>query len=92
MQKTLTMGAVGGMPIIADVSFLGGPRTNVTIGGTDYIMQDINTSNAVGRFLRRLYGMSAQPAFPITCEAGATVELLACEAAALVAAGAAVLA
>ncbi len=91
--RLLRVGTISGgaTPIMADVSFLGSRKSVVLT--VDYAMERPG-SGLVGAFVNRpfLAGSQRQPEYPYTVAAGTTVELLACEADALIAAGAATLA
>jgi len=84
--RLVQTGTVGATPIQVDATTLGSDvAVKVTIGGTDYI-----ATHPPG-WPTRPQDTGALPAEPstVTFAAGSTVALLRCEAAALVAAGAA---
>jgi hypothetical protein len=89
-QRFLQLGTINGgsTPILADIAYLGS-RRSVTLS-TDYTLERPG-SGLAGAFPQRpfLTGVIPQPAFPYTVTAGSTIELLECEATALVAANAA---
>lgn len=87
--RLLQLGTVNGVPITANIAFLGS-RKSVTLSA-DYVMEAPTGKGLTGNFPVRpfLTGRVPQPEFPYTIPAGTTIELLACEADALIAAGAA---
>ena len=88
--RLLQLGTInaGETPILANIAFLGS-RKSVTLT-TDYAMEAPTGKGLTGNFpVRPFLTGVRQPEFPYTVTAGTTIELLACEADALVAAGAA---
>jgi hypothetical protein len=85
--RLVQLGTVGGSPINADVKTIGSAVPVAVTLSADYAMLD-----PPGFPFRASFTGAATPQYPHTVPSGTTISVLACEATALVAAGAAVLA